>query len=436
MVKLTFMGAGSTVFAKNVLGDCILTPELGEFDIALYDIDPVRMEDSRLMLENINKKYGGKARITAYPDRLKALDGASFVVNAIQVGGYEPCTVTDFEIPKKYGLRQTIADTLGVGGIFRALRTIPVLEDFAADMHKACPDALFINYTNPMAMLSGYIQRYLGIKSVGLCHSVQVCAQGLLESVKMEEYLEGCKWTIAGINHQAWLLDIRDKDGNDLYPEIKRRSLSGEYNETMSWDLVRHDMMHRFGYYNTESSEHTSEYLPYYIKSKYPELIDRFKIPLDEYPRRCIKQIADWKEMRDKVTSTEIEHVKSREFAAPIINAVVNGVPYEMHGNVLNKGFITNLPQNACVEVKCLVDRNGVNPCYVGDLPEQCAALNRTNINVQNMAIEAARQRKKELVYMAAYLDPHTAAELSMDDIKSLCDDLFEAHKGWLPQYK
>lgn len=435
MVKVAFLGAGSTVFAKNVLGDCILTPELGEFEIALHDIDLVRMEDSRLMLENINKKYGGKARVKAYADRIEALRGANFVVNAIQVGGYEPCTVTDFEVPKKYGLRQTIADTLGIGGIFRTLRTIPVLEDFAADMRKVCPDALFINYTNPMAMLSGYIQRYSGIQSVGLCHSVQVCVPELLKTLEMNEYRDNCVWKIAGINHQAWLLEIRDKDGKDLYPEIKKRSLSGKYAQKMEWDLVRHEMMHRFGYYITESSEHTSEYTPYFIKSKYPELIERFRIPLDEYPRRCVSQINGWKEMRAKVTTNDIEHVKSHEFAAPIINAVTNGVPYEVHGNVLNTGLITNLPQNACVEVKCLVDKNGINPCFVGDLPEQCAALNRTNINVQNMTIEAARQKKKELVYMAAYLDPHTAAELSMDDIKNMCDDLFAAHKDWLPKY-
>ncbi|MBE5765401.1 MAG: alpha-glucosidase/alpha-galactosidase [Clostridiales bacterium] len=436
MTKLTFMGAGSTVFAKNVLGDCILTPEIGALEVALYDIDPVRLEDSRLMLENINKKYNGKLKITAYTNRLEALSGADFVVNAIQVGGYEPCTVTDFEVPKKYGLRQTIADTLGIGGIFRALRTIPVLEDFAGDMHKVCPNALFLNYTNPMAMLTGYMLRYLDLNAIGLCHSVQGCAKGLLETLGMEEYLPTCKTNIAGINHQAWLLSIEDKNGNDLYPEIKRRSLSGEYTEKMQWDLVRHDIMHRFGYYNTESSEHTAEYNPYYIKYKYPELIKRFNIPLDEYPRRCVEQIKGWQELREKVVSTEIEHNKSNEFAAPIINAVVNNVPYEIHASVLNKGLITNLPQDACVEVKCLVDRSGVNPCYVGALPEQLAALNRTNINVQNLTIQAAKERKKDLVYMAAYLDPHTSAELSLDDIKSLCDDLFEAHNGWLPEYK
>ena len=436
MFKIAFMGAGSAVFAKNVLGDCILTPGLGEFDIALFDINRERLEDSRRMLENINKKYNGKAHIKAYTDRVDALSGADFVVNAIQVGGYEPCTVTDFEIPKKYGLRQTIADTLGIGGIFRALRTIPVLEEFAEDIHKVCPNVLFLNYTNPMAILTGYMLRYLDLRAVGLCHSVQVCVKELFDTLGMNDYIGKCHWDIAGINHQAWLTRIVDLDGNDLYPEIKRRSLSGEYEKQMKWDLVRHEMMHRFGYYNTESSEHTSEYNPYFIKSKYPEFIERFNIPLDEYPRRCRDLIAGWKEMREKLISDSVEHEISREFGMRIINAVVTDTPYKIHGNVLNTGLITNLPKNSCVEVPCMIDGNGVNPCFVGDLPEQCAALNRTNINVQNMTIEAARVRKKELVYMAAYLDPHTSAELSMDEIKNMCDDLFTAHKDWLPEYK
>ena len=390
MFKITLLGAGSTVFAKNVIGDCILTPELGEFEVDLFDIDPVRLEDSKRMLENINRKYDGKAMIKASMDRKEALRNADYVINTIQVGGYDPCTITDFEVPKKYGLRQTIADTLGIGGIFRALRTIPVMQDFADDMEEVCPDAWFLNYVNPMC-----------------------------------------------INHQAWLLEITDKDGNDLYPEIKKRSLEQMGQENMKWDLVRHEMMHRFGYYITESSEHTSEYVPWFIKEKYPELIERYNIPLDEYPRRCINQIKDWENMRDKlVEDTDLTHEKTHEFAAYIIQAMRTDVPYRIHGNVLNTGLITNLPQNACVEVPCLVDRNGVNPCYVGDLPEQCAAINRTNINVQLLTIEAARTLKKEYIYMAAMMDPHTSSELSMDDIRSMCDDLIEAHGSWLPKFK
>lgn len=435
MFKITFIGAGSTIFAKNVLGDCLLNKGFKDFEIALYDIDKERLEDSYLMLENIQENVGSIARINKYINRKEALRGAKYVVNAIQVGGYEPCTVIDFEIPKKYGLRQTIGDTLGIGGIFRALRTIPVLEEIAKDMKEVCPNALLINYTNPMSILTKYLIDELGINAVGLCHSVQVCVKELFNTLDMKNYLDSCKWEIAGINHQAWLLKIKDKDGKDLYPEIKKRSLNGNYDK--DWDLVRHDLMHRFGYYNTESSEHTAEYNPWFIKDKYPELIDKYKIPLDEYPRRCIKQIKEWKEQRNQlVNNKNLEHKESKEFAAKIIDAMENNKYYRVHGNVMNNNLITNLPLNACVEVPCLVDRNGINPCYVGELPEQLAALNRTNINVQLLTVLAAKTKKKEYIYQAAYLDPHTAAELSLDDIKNMCDDLIQAHGDWLPEYK
>jgi alpha-galactosidase len=435
-VKIIFIGAGSTVFARNVIGDCILTPELGDFDVCLFDIDPQRLDESYQILCNINKTANGRANITKTLDRTEAFTGADFIVNAIQVGGYRPSTVIDFEVPKKYGLRQTIADTIGIGGIFRALRTIPVMMDYANDIERLSPRALFLNYTNPMAILTGYMQRFTNIKAVGLCHSVQVCANELLKTLGMDEYVDKTRWEIAGINHQAWLLEIEDLNGNDLYPEIKRRASSPDYNKE-GRDLVRLEIMKRFGYYVTESSEHSAEYLPYFIKDKYPELIDRFKIPLDEYPRRCERQISAWNKMRESLLHNSlIQHEKSHEFASYIINAVLNDVPYRIHGNVLNTGLITNLPQNACVEVPCMVGRNGINPCYVGELPEQCAALNRTNINMQLMTIKAAETLKKEYIYIAAMLDPHTSSELSIDDIVSLCDDLIEAHKGWLPEFK
>lgn len=434
-MKIAFLGAGSTIFAKNVIGDCILTPEIGDFEVALFDIDAKRLEESFLMLQNINKKYNGKATIKKYENRKDSLRGADFVVNAIQVGGYKPCTVTDFEIPNKYGLKQTIGDTLGIGGIFRALRTLPVMEEFARDMEEVCPNALFLNYVNPMAMLTGYMQRFTSVRTLGLCHSVQVCVPQLFAELGMENYLQDAKYKIAGINHQAWLLNIQDGKGNDLYPEIKKRSLTEEYKERTSKDLVRLEMMRRFGYYITESSEHTSEYLPYFIKERYPELIERFNIPLNEYPRRCVLQIEGWEKQRDDlINNVDIVHNKSLEYASRIIGAVVTDTPYRMNGNVLNTDLIDNLPKEACVEVPCLIDRNGVNPCHVGKLPEQLAALNRTNINVQLMTIEAYRSKKKDDVYMAAYLDPHTSAELSLDDIKNLCDDLIEAHGKWLPE--
>lgn len=439
MPRIAFMGAGSTIFAKSVLGDCILTPEIKDLEIALHDIDPVRLKDSKMMLENLAKNVEREVKIEAYLDRREALKGAKYIVNAIQVGGYDPCTITDFEIPKKYGLRQTIADTLGIGGIFRALRTIPVLEDFAEDIEEICPEALFINYSNPMAMLTGYLQTYTNVKTIGLCHSVQVCIPQLFKALDMETLVPETKWDIAGINHQAWLLKVEDGKGKDLYPEIKKRAatfLRGEASYDADWDRVRYEMMLRFGYYITESSEHFSEYTPWFIKEKYPELIERYNIPLDEYPRRCVKQINDWEKMREElVTNQQLTHEKSREFASFIINAMENDIPYRVHGNVMNNGLITNLPRNACVEVPCLVDRAGIHPCYVGELPEQCAAINRTNINVQLLTIKAAKTRKKEDVYMAAMMDPHAAAELSMDDIRSMCDEMFEAHKEWMPEH-
>jgi alpha-galactosidase len=435
MPKITFVGAGSTVFAKNVLGDCILTPALRESELALFDIDMERLKDSENMLNNINNNHGGHAKIVAYTDRKEALRGADYVVNAIQVGGYEPCTVIDFEIPKKYGLRQTIADTLGVGGIFRALRTIPVMLDIARDMEEVCPDAWFLNYTNPMAMLVGAMLKGSGIKTVGLCHSVQGCVPGLLGSLDIGVKPEDTQWRIAGINHQAWLLEIT-KDGKDLYPALKEKARDKQ-KQGPHWDMVRYELMDRFGYYVTESSEHSAEYLPYFIKNKYPELIERFNIPLDEYPRRCVNQIEGWKKMRaDLVENRSLEHHRTHEYASYIMEAMETDKPYRIGGNVMNTGLITNLPYDAVVEVPCLVDRNGINPCYVGALPQQLAALNRTNINPQLMAIEAALTQKKEYIYMAAMLDPHTAAELSMDDIKSLCDDLIDAHGNWLPKYK
>ena len=302
-MKITFMGAGSTIFAKNVLGDTLLTPALADgLEIALYDIDGERLEESYLVIDLLNKKYNcGKAKIGKYlgvENRKAALRGARFVVNAIQVGLYDPCTIIDFEIPKKYGLRQTIADTLGIGGIFRGLRTIRVLEDFARDMEEVCPDAFFLNYTNPMAVLTGYMLRYTGIKTVGLCHSVQVCTKSLLKTLGRRDIEIGSE-LIAGINHMAWLLDVRDKNGNDLYPELRR--LAKEKNKEKHDNMVRLDYIDKFGYYCTESSEHNAEYNYFYIKSKYPELIEKYKIPLDEYPRRCVNQIAGWKKQKDEI---------------------------------------------------------------------------------------------------------------------------------------
>ena len=438
-MKITFMGAGSTVFARNVIGDCMCAEALRDSTFALYDIDAKRLEESRVILEAIRAAKGGYGKIECYlgvEQRKDALRGASFVINAIQVGLYDPCTIIDFEVPKKYGLQQTIGDTLGIGGIMRALRTIPVMHDFAMDMAEVCPEALFLNYTNPMAMLSGYMQRYTPIKTIGLCHSVQTCSEELLKQLGMEDKLEGRKELIAGINHMAWLLEIMDKDGNDLYPAIKskidEKIADPDYGNKVRLEYIRH-----FGYYCTESSEHNAEYNMFYIKSKYPELITRYNIPIDEYPRRCVNQIEGWKKEYEEMLANGVkEHNRSNEYASRIMESIVTGNPYKIGGNVLNTGhLITNLPENACVEVPCLVDGYGVHPCHVGALPVQCAAMNMTNINVQLLTIEAAATRKKEHIYQAAMLDPHTASELDIDTIKKMVDDLIEAHGDYLPKY-
>lgn len=438
-MKITFMGAGSTVFARNVIGDCLCTEILRDATFALYDIDGQRLKESETILEAMRRAKGGFGRIECYlgpENRREALRGADFVVNAIQVGGYEPCTVIDFEIPKKYGLRQTIADTLGIGGIMRALRTIPVMEDFARDMADVCPDAWLLNYTNPMAMLTGFMLRYTPVKTVGLCHSVQVCSETLLRNLGMEDRLEGRQEKIAGINHMAWLLEIRDRAGKDLYPEIKER-MGAKMEDPDFYDKVRLDYIRHFGYYCTESSEHNAEYNPFYIKRAYPELIQRYNIPLDEYPRRCVGQIRSWKDDFANITAESLrDHTRSNEYASHIMEAIAGGKTISIGGNVLNRGgLISNLPQEACVEVPCLVNRGGVQPCYVGELPIQCAAMNMTNINVQLLTIEAARTRKRDHIYQAAMLDPHTAAELSIDDIRAMVDELIEAHGDYLPAF-
>lgn len=426
------MGAGSTVFLKNVIGDTLMCELFHDTEIALYDIDAERLEESYLVICSLNKCINeGRASVKKYlgvEERREALRGADFVVNAIQVGLYEPCTVIDFEIPKKYGLRQTIGDTLGIGGIFRAMRTIHVMKGFAEDIEAVCPDAWLLNYTNPMAMITGYMQRYTGVKTVGLCHSVQVCTKELFVELGMEDKLEGHRERIAGINHMAWLLEITDKDGNDLYPEIRRRAKEKNAGEKHK-DMVRFDYIDKLGYYCTESSEHNAEYNPFYIKAGREDLIEKFNIPLDEYPRRCINQIANWKKQKEELLAGgNITHVRSREYASHIMEAMVSNVPYKIGGNVINNGCISNLPAEACVEVPCLVDANGITPTYAGELPLQLAAMNMSNIYPQLLTVEAAHTGKIEALYQAAMMDPHTGAQLSTDEIVALCNELTEAH--------
>lgn len=428
MPKITFIGAGSTVFARNLLSDILAFPALQNATISLFDIDEERLETSTIVANAVARARGASPTIEATTDRRKALDSADYALCMIQVGGYKPATVTDFEIPKKYGLRQTIADTLGIGGIMRGLRTIPVLLDIARDMEELCPDVLFLNYVNPMAMNCWALNRASNIRTVGLCHSVQGTAAQLATDIGVP--VEEINYLCAGINHVAFYLKF-ERNGVDLYPEIRKVKPEGRVPD---WNRVRYEMFDRLGYFVTESSEHFSEYVPWFIKRDRPDLIDSFNIPLDEYPRRCEAQIASWSETKAEYASDKpIKRGPSGEYGAPIINANETGEPVVVYGNVRNDGSIANLPSECCVEVPCLVDKNGVQPVQVGALPPHLAALMQTNINVQSLTVEAALTGKREHVYHAAMLDPHTAAELSLDQIWSLVDDLIEAHGDWVP---
>lgn len=434
-VKIVFLGAGSTIFAKKVLLDCMVALEGYEVTIALYDINQERLNITRTVLERWNQKqFMNKYHLECcshVEKRKEFLKDSDFVINAMQIGNYKPCTLNDFEIPKKYGLRQTIGDTVGIGGIMRGLRTIPVVMEIIHEMEFVCPKAVFLNYANPMAILTGYIQKYSNIKCIGLCHSVQVCTEYLLKDLGMDRYLEGRQEIIAGINHMAWLLDIRDKDGNDLYPEIKKKARI-KNKLVKHHDMVRYHYLKHFGYYCTESSEHNAEYNPYFIKKNRPDLIEEFNIPLDEYLRRCEKQQERFYTEDDKDI---LQYERSKEYASYIIEAFVKKIPFSFAGNILNHGSIENLPYEACVEVKCHIIDGSLKTEIVGELPPALAALNMTNINVQFLAIYAANTKRKEDIYKAVMLDPHTAAELSLDEIRNMCDELIEAHGEYMSMY-
>ncbi|MFQ5596366.1 MAG: alpha-glucosidase/alpha-galactosidase [Anaerolineae bacterium] len=431
MPKITLIGAGSTVFAKNLLGDILSFSELAGSTISLHDIDSKRLRTSEIVAHRVAEVLGTHPTIEATTDRRAALDGADYAINTIQVAGYDPGTVIDFEIPKRYGLRQTIGDTLGIGGIMRALRTIPVLLGMCSDMEELCPDVVHLNYVNPMAMNCWAMSRASRIRTVGLCHSVPITAGQLATDIGVP--VEEISYVCAGINHMAFFLRF-EKDGQDLYPLIRRVVDEGR---VPRWNRVRYEMLTRLGYFVTESSEHFSEYVPWFIRRDRPDLISRFNIPLDEYMRRCEEQIAGWEALRAELEGGDapMEMERSVEYGSLIIHSMETGTPRIVYGNVPNHGLIDNLPQGCCVEVPCQVDRNGVQPTRIGSLPAHLAALMQTNVNVQALTVEAALTRRREHIYHAAMLDPHTAAELDLDQIWSLVDDLIEAHGDWLPAY-
>jgi len=429
MAKIALIGAGSVVFAKNLIGDILSFPELAGCHIALMDIDGERLRVAQRMTEKVASALKASPTITAQTERRAALRGADYVINTIQVGGYRPSTVIDFEVPKRHNLRQTIADTLGVGGIMRALRTIPVLRDLCRDMEEVCPGAWLLNYTNPMAMNCWALSRLTPIRTVGLCHSVQGTAMQLADDIRVP-YRE-ITYQAAGINHMAFYLRF-ERNGEDLYPLIRKVVTERRVPDN---NRVRYEMLMRLGYFVTESSEHFAEYTPYFIRRDRPDLIERYNVPLDEYISRCEFMDKFWAGMKTFFEGSEpiADVERSDEYGARIIHSIETGRPRVVYGNVPNQGLITNLPEGCCVEVPCVVNADGIQPKRVGDLPPQLAALIMTNVNVQSLTVEAALSGKREHVYHAAMLDPHTAAELTLDEIWTLVDDLIAAHSDMLP---
>lgn len=430
MTKIAFLGAGSTVFARRLLVDILGYKELANASITLFDIDQERLSTSEIVARQVAHAVGSRAEIHATTQRRAALDGADYAIAMFQVGGYRPATVVDFEIPKKFGLRQTIADTLGIGGIMRGLRTIPVLLDMCRDMEEVCPDVLFLNHVNPMAINCWAVSQASPIKTIGLCHSVQGTAEQLAQLIGIP--IQEIDYLCAGINHMAFYLRF-ERNGQDLYPLIHRVAAEGRIPPE---DSVRFEMLSRLGYFVTESSEHFSEYVPWFIKRDRPDLIERYHIPLDEYPRRCEDQISKWQAMRaDLESGAQIPVRRSSEYTSLIIHALETGTPHQVNANVPNRGLISNLPEGCCVEVPCQVDAQGIHPMAVSTLPAHLAALIQTNVNVQALTVEAALTGRRESIYHAAMLDPHTAAELDLEQIWALVDALIEAHGDWLPAY-
>ncbi len=440
--KIAFIGAGSTVFMKKIIGDCLQCEALAGVRIALMDIEPTQLEESGVVARKLASSLGVHASIETTTDQAQALDGADFVVVAFQIGGFEPCTVTDFEVPKRFGLRQTIADTLGVGGIMRALRTVPHLWSICEDMRQHCPEAVLLQYVNPMAINTWAIaEKYPEIRQVGLCHSVQGTAAELARDLDIP--VTDIRYHCAGINHMAFYLRFEQRlaDGSyrDLYPALRQGYLEGRLPKPSAAhprcpNKVRYEMLMRLGYFVTESSEHFAEYTPYFIKEGRDDLIERFGIPLDEYPKRCVEQIDRWARQAEELKSAETMEVeRSHEYASSIMNSIWTGTPSVIYGNVRNKGLIASLPEGCAVEVPCLIDGSGIQPTRIGTLPPQLTALMRTNINVQELTVAALMTENRDHIYHAAMLDPHTAAELDLDQIWQLTDELIEAHGDWLP---
>jgi len=446
-VRIAFIGAGSTMFARLLICDIYSHPALRNATIVLEDIDEERLDTTFRLAGKIVETHELPGRIERTTSQGEALKGADFVISMIAVGGLQAWE-TDKKIPLRYGVDQIVGDTLGPGGVFRALRHIPPILGIANEMEELCPRALFLNYANPMASIMWAVNRASTIRSVGLCHSVQATTKeiaGYIGAAEWENYPvtnrdwhdfyyrpmpENINFRVAGINHMAWYLDY-EVDGRDAYPEIREA-----YNNPKAYeaDTVRFEILKHFGYFVTESPHHMSEYVPYFRKN--PDDIGRFM----NYTWNALEITRQKAKDDDRSIERQIEGKEpvdlkpSVEYGAKIINAVVTGEPIRINGNVENTGLITNLPEGCCVEVPCLIDKNGINPCYVGDLPPQLAALNRTNVNVQSLIVEAALNRDREAAYHAVMVDPLTSALLTLDEIRSMVDEMFDAQKQWLPE--
>ena len=428
MPKIVIVGAGSVVFTKNLLGDILAYPELRDSTIALHDIDPDRLKTAEAIAYWTAQKFGARPRIEASLERTELLPGADFVINTVQVGGYE-ATKVDFDIPARYGIQYTIADTVGVGGVMRALRTIPVLLEVGHQMADLCPDACLFNYSNPMSILVWALHKAVSIKTVGLCHSVYWTIRHLAERLGVP--MPDITYLSAGINHIAWILRL-ERHGEDLYPRLRALVESGRWPDG---DLVRAELFMRLGYYPTESSEHHAEYSPYFLP--HSELIEQYNIPLREYVRRCEVNLGDYDETkRSLARGEELSIEPSSEYAAEIIHSMVTGEPVAIVGNVMNEGcLIPNLQPESCVEVPCLVNRLGVQATIVGNLPTQCAAYAHPLIDLQALTVEAALNHDRAAIYHAMMLDPVIAGRLTLDQIWRLTDELIAAEQQWLPDW-
>jgi len=432
------IGAGSHGFSRRLITDFLSYPELRDSTITLMDVDKERLDLITAFAEKLVNQHGFKTKIESTMDRRSALEGADYVTVTIRVGGFE-ANRFDIEIPAKYGIRQGIGDTIGPGGVFYGLRHIPVLLDICHDMEELCPDALLINYTNPMAMICWAMNDYTNVKNIGLCHSVQGTTAELARYLGAP--LDDISYWVAGINHMAWFLELK-WSGKDAYPLLREKFKDpGVYSKPDAhWagaDIVRVEIFKAFGYFNTESSQHMSEYVPYFRKR--PELFERFKLSyfLERF-EDIEKRRGEQDEALRRLLSSdqELPIQRSREYCSYILHSMETDTPLRINANVKNNGLITNLLQGCCVEVPCLVDKRGIHPCYVGDLPPQCAALNRTNINVQELGVKAAVERDKTLAFQAILLDPLTSAVLTIDETQGMVDEMFKAEAKYLKGFQ